>query len=275
MLDIFKSMDVLVFPLVVGILISLTAAILGVVLVLKRYSMIGDGLSHVSFGVFAVLLAVAPQIEAGLTYVAIPIVMIAAYVLLRIGENTKIKGDAAIGLISSAALAIGYFVGSLSEGFTKDINSMMFGSIVFASKTDLLIIAPVSIVVVVMFVMLYNRIFSVTFDEEFARATGVKTRIYNMIFAFFTAITVVIGIRIMGALLISSLVILPALSAMQVFTKFKKVIIAAASISVVSFVVAFFAFANYSSASSVVIVNLIVFVIFTIIGFVRKKFAKA
>lgn len=274
MSNLFQNLDIIKYPLLVGILISLTAAILGVVLVLKRYSMIGDGLSHVSFGVFAVIMAFSPLVDEMVTYIAIPIVMAIAYILLRIGESTKIKGDAAIGLISSAALAIGYFVGSLSEGFTKDINSMMFGSIVLASKKDFLIILPVTLCVIFIFVFFYNRIFCVTFDEDFAKATGIKTKIYNMIFALFTAITVVIGIKIMGALLISSLIILPALSSMQVFTKFKKVIIASSIISVVCFIIAFFCFANYSSASSVVIVNLIVFAVFSIIGAIKRRFAK-
>ena len=275
MANLFGNLDIILYPLMVGILLSLTAAILGVVLVLKRYSMIGDGLSHVTFGVFAIIMALAPHIGQLSTYVAIPIVIVIAYILLRIGESTKIKGDAAIGLISSASLAIGYFVGSLSEGFTKDINSMMFGSIITANKQDFLIILPVSLIVLILFIILYNRIFSVTFDEDFAKATGVKTRIYNMIFACFTAITVVIGIKIMGALLISSLIILPALSAMQVFTKFKKVIIASALISVFSFIVAFIGFANYSSAAIIVIIDLAVFIIFTIIGYIRKRSIKA
>lgn len=275
MASLFENLDIILYPLIVGILLSLTAAILGVVLVLKRYSMIGDGLSHVTFGVFAIIMALAPHLGDMSTYVAIPIVMIIAYILLRIGESTKIKGDAAIGLISSAALAIGYFIGSLSEGFTKDINSMMFGSIITANKQDFMIILPVSLIVIVLFVILYNRIFSVTFDEDFAKATGVKTRIYNMIFACFTAITVVIGIKIMGALLISSLIILPALSAMQVFTKFKKVIIASAFISVFCFVIAFICFANYSSAAIIVIIDLVVFLIFTIIGYIRKRLIRA
>lgn len=274
MSNLFQNLDIIKYPLLVGILISLTAAILGVVLVLKRYSMIGDGLSHVSFGVFAVIMAVSPLVDEMVTYIAIPIVMAIAYILLRLGESTKIKGDAAIGLISSAALAIGYFVGSLSEGFTKDINSMMFGSIVLATKKDFLIILPVTLCVIFIFVFFYNRIFCVTFDEDFAKATGIKTKVYNMIFALFTAITVVIGIKIMGALLISSLIILPSLSAMQVFTKFKKVIIASSIISVLCFIVAFFCFSNYSSASSVVIVNLIVFVIFSIAGIIKKRFAR-
>ena len=275
MANLFGNLDIILYPLMVGILLSLTASILGVVLVLKRYSMIGDGLSHVTFGVFAIIMALAPHLGNLSTFVAIPIVIVIAYILLRIGESTKIKGDAAIGLISSAALAIGYFVGSLSEGFTKDINSMMFGSIITANKQDFLIILPVSLIVVILFVVLYNRIFSVTFDEDFAKATGVKTTLYNMIFACFTAVTVVIGIKIMGALLISSLVILPALSAMQVFTKFKKVIIASALISVFCFIVAFIGFANYSSAAIIVIIDLVVFIIFTIIGYIRKKLTRA
>lgn len=275
MANLFGNLDIILYPLMVGILLSLTASILGVVLVLKRYSMIGDGLSHVTFGVFAIIMALAPHLGNLSTYVAIPIVIVIAYILLRVGESTKIKGDAAIGLISSAALAIGYFVGSLSEGFTKDINSMMFGSIITANKQDFLIILPVSLIVVILFVVLYNRIFSVTFDEDFAKATGVKTTLYNMIFACFTAVTVVIGIKIMGALLISSLVILPALSAMQVFTKFKKVIIASALISVFCFIVAFIGFANYSSAAIIVIIDLVVFIIFTIIGYIRKKLTRA
>ena len=275
--NLFENFDIILFPLLVGILLSFTAAIIGVVLVLKRYSMIGDGLSHVSFGVFAVLIALSPMIQDStiITYIAIPIVMVVAYLLLRIGESTKIKGDAAIGLISSVALAIGYFVGSLSEGFTKDINSMMFGSVVTANKQDFFIILPVTLVVILVFIILYNRIFAVTFDEDFAKATGMRTKTYNMIFAFFTAITVVIGIKIMGALLISSLILLPALSAMQVFTKFKKVIIASSIISVFCFVFAFFVFAKYSSASSIVIVNFVVFIVFSIIGFFRRKFARA
>ena len=148
MSNLFENLDIIKYPLLVGILLSLTAAILGVVLVLKRYSMIGDGLSHVSFCVFAVIMALTPLVDEMVTYLAIPVVMVIAYILLRIGESTKIKGDAAIGLISSAALAIGYFVGSLSEGFTKDINSMMFGSIVLASRKDFFVILPVSLLVI-------------------------------------------------------------------------------------------------------------------------------
>lgn len=270
---IISNFDKLICPLLVGCLLALTASILGVVLVLKRYSMIGDGLSHVTFGVFAIALGI-DFIDPDLSiFIVIPIVMVAAYFLLRLGESQKIKGDAAIGLISSAFLAVGYLVGS-QTGFTRDIQSYMFGSIAFAGIKELIVIAPIAIVVLVSFIFLYNRIFAVTFDESFARAIGIKTRVYNMIFAFFTAVVIVVGIKIMGSLLISSIIILPALSAMQVFTKFKKVMIASAIMSISCFIIAFFLFIEYSSGASVVIVNLICFVICAIIGAIRRKLAR-
>ena len=271
MLDlILNNFDKLICPLLVGSLLALTASLLGVVLVLKRYSMIGDGLSHVTFGVFAIVLSlefIDPDLSV---FIVIPIVILAAYFLLRLGESQRIKGDAAIGLISSAFLAIGYLVGS-KTGFTRDIQSYMFGSIAFAGMDKLLIIAPISVIVIVTFIFLYHRIFAVTFDETFSKAIGLNTRSYNMIFACFTAVVRVVGIKIMGSLLISSIIILPALSAMQVFTKFRKVIIASALMSVGCFILAFFIFIEYSSGASVVIMNLICFTICSIAGVIKKK----
>lgn len=263
--NFFNNFDIIKYPLFVGILLSLTASILGVVLVLKRYSMIGDGLSHVSFGVYAVTIGI------GLTnapiIVVIPFVMIAAYILLRIGESKKMKSDAAIGLFSSSALAIGYLVGSLKHGgFTTDINSLMFGSIVFANRQDFIIMLITSIIVLSLFALLYHRIFAVTFDESFAKATGVNTKLFNMLFATLTAVTIVIGMRIMGTLLISSIIIFPALSSMQVFKKFKKVIISSALISVSSFLITFVVFTDYPFGASLVVVNLIIFIAFAITG---------
>jgi len=255
-------------PLLVGILLSLCAAILGVVLVLKRYSMIGDGLSHVAFGSVAVALALG---QTPIQF-ALPIVMVAAYILLRLGQNTKIKADAAIAILSSSALAIGYLAGSLSSGFTADINNYMFGSITTASKTDLYLILPLSAIIIICFILFYNRIFAVTFDESFAKATGMHTRFYNILLAIFMAIVVVIGMRIMGTLLISSLIIFPALSSMRVFNNFKKVIISSMFISIFSFLVAFFAFSQFSSAASIVIVNLLVFLLFTFVGVLIRRF---
>lgn len=263
--NFFNNFDIIKYPLFVGILLSLTASILGVVLVLKRYSMIGDGLSHVSFGVYAVSIGIgftnAPIL------VVIPFVMIAAYVLLRMGESKKMKSDAAIGLFSSSALALGYLVGSLKHGgFTTDINSLMFGSIVFANRQDFIIMLITSIIVLSLFVMLYHRIFAVTFDESFAKATGVNTKLFNMLFATLTAVTIVIGMRIMGTLLISSIIIFPALSSMQVFKKFKKVIISSAFIAVLSFLITFIVFTDYPFGASLVVVNLIIFIGFAITG---------
>ena len=265
--NIINNMDIFIYPLIVGILLCFSAGILGVILVLKRYSMIGDGLSHVTFCVFAIALSF--EFVKTSYAIVIPVVIVAAYVLLRIGESTKIKGDAAIGLISSASLAIGYLVGS-QNGFTTDIDSYMFGSIAFASKEDLYYLIPVASLIFITFIWLYNKIFVVVFDEEFAKATGIKTRHFNMFFAILTAVTVVVGIRIMGSLLISAIIILPALSAMQVFTKFKKVIIATPIISIVAFLIAFFCFMDFSSAASIVVVNLGIFFLFVIIGFFKK-----
>lgn len=271
--NFFNNFDIIKYPLIVGILLSITASILGVVLVLKRYSMIGDGLSHVSFGVYAV------AIGLGLTdapiLIVIPLVVLAAYILLRIGESKKLKSDAAIGLFSSSTLAIGYLVGSMKHGgFTTDINSLMFGSIVFANQQDFIIMLVTSILVIGTFILLYHRIFSVTFDESFAKATGIHTRLFNILFASLTAITIVIGMRIMGTLLISSIIIFPALSSMQVFRKFKHVIFSSALISVISFLIAFFIFTEYPFGASVVVVNLIFFIVFATIGKLSNRYAR-
>ena len=199
------SYDFLVRAMIVGSLVSVCASLLGVTLVLKRYSMIGDGLAHVGFGALSVALAmnVAPL------QISIPVVMIAAILLLRISENSKIKGDAAIALISSSAIAIGVIVTSLTSGLSVDIYSYMFGSILAMGRQDVVLSVVLSIVVLVLFVLFYHKIFAVTFDENFARATGTKSGIYNMLIALLTACTIVVGMRIMGTMLISSLIIFP------------------------------------------------------------------
>ena len=207
--------------LVVGILVSLCAALLGVSLVLKRYSMIGDGLSHVGFGSLAIATALG---FAPLAF-TIPVVVLAAFLLLRMNESSKIKGDAAIGLISSSALAIGVITVSWSSGMNTDVNNYMFGSILAMSDEDVVLSVVLSIVVLILFVLYYNRIFAVTFDETFAKATGVRAEVYNMLLAFLTAITTVLGMRMMGALLISSLLIFPALTSMRLCHTFQSVVI--------------------------------------------------
>ena len=205
------SYDFIVRALIVGLLVSLCASLLGVSLVLKRYSMIGDGLSHVGFGA----LAIATAMNAAPLKVSVPVVVFAAFMLLRISENSKIKGDAAIALISTGSLAIGVIVISMTTGMNTDVCNYMFGSILAMSKDDVFLSISLSIIVLILFVVFYHKIFAVTFDENFAKATGTNTGVYNMLIAFLTAITIVLGMRMMGALLISSLIIFPSLTSMR------------------------------------------------------------
>ncbi|MDR3265353.1 MAG: metal ABC transporter permease, partial [Synergistaceae bacterium] len=198
----------IVRAVVVGTLVALCAALLGVTLVLRRCSMIGDGLSHVGFGA----LAVAMSLRMAPLGLSIPVVLLAAFLLLRISENSKIRGDAAIALISAGALAVGVMVISMTTGMNADVCSYMFGSILAMSRGDVFLSVGVAVFVLVIYVFLYNRIFAVTFDESFARATGVNAGRCNMLIAFLTAMIVVVGMRIMGAMLISSLIIFPALT---------------------------------------------------------------
>jgi zinc transport system permease protein len=234
--------------------------------------MIGDGLSHVGFGA----LAIATALHAAPLVVSIPIVVLAAFLLLRISENSKIKGDAAIALISTSSLAVGVLVVSLTTGMNTDVCNYMFGSILVMSKSDVTLSIILAAVVLTMFIFFYNKIFAVTFDENFAKATGVRTGLYNMMIAFLTAITIVLGMRMMGALLISSLIIFPALTSMRLCKKFRSVTICSAAVSVACFftgVVISYVKATPTGAS-VVIVNIIAFVIFWLIGVVRGRFPK-
>lgn len=263
------SYTFIIRALIVGILVSICAALLGVSLVLKRYSMIGDGLSHVGFGALAIAMAfnLAP-----LT-VSIPIVIIVAFLLLRLSENSKIKGDAAIALVSSSSLAIGVIVIALTTGMNIDVCNYMFGSILAMSKGDVYLSVGLAAVVLVLYILFYNKIFAVTFDEKFATATGVKSNIYNMLIAFLTAITIVVGMRMMGALLISSLIIFPALTSMRVFNSFKGVVISSIIVSIVCFFIGIVLSFGLSipAGASVVVVNLVMFLVFAFIGFFRRK----
>lgn len=261
-----------------GSLIALCAALLGVSLVLKRYSMIGDGLSHVGFGALAI--AAAVNAAAPLEF-AIPIVMIAAFFLLRISENGKIKGDSAIAIISTASLAVGIMVATMTTGLNTDINSYLFGSIIAMSQEDIIICIVLSIVVLVMFVLFYHKIFAVTFDESFARATGTKAGLYNMVIALLTALTITVGMKMMGSLLISSLIIFPSITSMRICKRFKTVVICSAIIAVfcsVSGLIVSYQ-CNTPTGASIVIVNVILLIIFSVIGGIidrvnAKKYAK-
>ena len=251
------SYPFIVRALVGGALVSLCASLLGVSLVLKRYSMIGDGLSHVSFGALSVALAAGWQ---PLT-VSIPVVILAAFFLLHLRENGRLKSDAAIAVISASALALGIIVTSLTTGMTTDVSSYMFGSILAMSREDVRLSAVLSIVVLGLFLFCYNKVFAVTFDESFARATGVNVPLYNVLISVLTAVTIVLGMRMMGAMLISSLVIFPCLSAMQAVKSFGGVVILSGILSVVCFLVGMAASYVYSlpAGASVVMVNLAVF----------------
>lgn len=262
------SYGFIVRALVVGGLVALCASLLGVVLVLKRYSMIGDGLSHVGFG----SLSIAMALNLAPLAVAVPVVVAAAFLLLRISEKSTLRGDSAIALISSSALAIGVIVTSLSSGLNADVYSYMFGSILSMNEEDVVISVVLCAVVLVLYIIFYNRIFAITFDESFARATGTHTEAYNSLIAFLTALTIVVGMRIMGAMLISSLIIFPALSAMRVFKRFKSVMISAAVISVVCFVlgmIASYAFSTPAGAS-IVAVDLLAFGAMSLVGKIKR-----
>lgn len=250
--------------LIVGVLVSLCAALLGVSLVLKRYSMIGDGLSHVGFGA----LAIASALNLAPLAVAVPTVIVAAVLLLRLSRNSRVKGDAAIAIISSSALAIGVISVSLTTGMNTEVSSYMFGSILSLSRSDAVLSVLLSAAVLLLFVLFYPRIFAVTFDENFSRATGTRTGVYNTLLAVLTAVTVVLGMRMMGALLISSLIIFPALSAMRLCRSFKAVILSAAIISVLCFLAGVMAsyFLETPTGASIVVANLLVFAILSLAG---------
>ena len=276
MLDMISEMlsaPVLVRALIVGILVSLCAALLGVSLVLKRYSMIGDGLSHVGFGA----LAVATVMNLAPMAVAIPVVIVAAFILLRLSSDGKIKGDAAIALISTGALAIGVMAVSMSSGMNIDINSYLFGSIISVSSEDVVISVVLAVAVIAMFIFFYTKIFAITFDESFAKATGTNANLYNMLIALLTAVTIVIGMRLMGSMLISSLIIFPALCSMRVFKSFFSVTICSAVISVTTFIVGMMISyaADTPCGASIVCVNIVVFALFFVCGAIMQRNRRA
>ena len=250
------SYPFLVRALAGGLLVSLCASLLGVSLVLRRYSMIGDGLSHVSFGALSVALAMGWSPLK----VSIPVVVVAAFFLLRITENARVKSDAAIAMISASALAIGIIITSM----TTDVSSYMFGSILAMSREDVILSVVLSAAVLILFVACYHKLFAVTFDENFAKATGVKVDRYNVVIAVLTAVTIVLGMRMMGAMLISSLVIFPALTSMQVFKSFRGVVLCSGALSAVCFFLGMTASYQLSTpaGASVVVVNLAAFLLF-------------
>jgi zinc transport system permease protein len=263
------SYTFLLRAVIVGVLVSLCASLLGVSLVLKRYAMIGDGLSHVGFGA----LALATAMNAAPLTVAIPVVVAAAFLLLRLSETSRIKGDAAIAMIASGSLALGVVIISMTTGMNTDVCNYLFGSILAMSKSDVTLSIILSAAVLILFILFYHRIFAVTFDETFAKATGVKTGLYNMLIAFLTAITIVLGMRMMGAMLITSLIIFPALSSMRICKRFITVTVSSALVSVVCFFIGVTASYLYATptGASVVLVNIAAFFLFWGAGAVAAK----
>ena len=278
MLD--KLMMSLQFPfvqyaLIVGVLIALCSALLGVTLVLKRFSFIGDGLSHVAFGAMAIAAVLNLSNELLLV---LPVTVVCAVLLLRTGKNTKIKGDAAIAMISVGSLAIGYLIMNLfstSTNLSGDVCSTLFGSVSILTLTpaEVWLCVILSVAVMVIFVLFYNKIFAVTFDESFAKATGTKTDTYNLLIAVIIAVIIVLAMNLVGSLLISALIIFPALSAMRVFKSFKAVTICSAVLSVICALTGLIIsiLAETPVGSTIVAADIVAFAIFWIAGAIMNR----
>ncbi len=262
-LDIF-SMNFMVYALISGILISVCAALLGVSLVLKRYSMIGDGLSHVAFG----SLAVAVAVNVAPLALAIPVVTASAFILLRLNEKGKLKGDSVTAMISTGALSVGYIAVSLSSGTNIDISSYMFGSILTLTGSDLIISICLAAAVIPLYIFLYNKIFSITFDGSFAAATGIRVGLYDTVIALLTAVTVVVGMRFMGTLLITALIVFPPLISMRVCKSFKATVLTSALLPLFSFTAGLLVsyFLSLPTGATVVCVNIALFALFSLAG---------
>ena len=251
------------YALIVGVLIALCSSLLGVTLVLKRFSFIGDGLSHVAFGAMSIAAVLGLTDDMPLT---LGVTVVCAVLLLRTGQNTKIKGDAAVAMISVGALAIGYLLMNLfstSSNLSGDVCSTLFGStsILTLSPVEVWLCVGMSVLVVAVFILFYNKIFAVTFDESFARATGTKAGLYNLLIAIVVAVIIVLAMNLVGSLLISALVIFPALSAMRMFKSFRSVTVCAAALSVMCSLIGILAsiLAGTPVGSTIVAVQIIAF----------------
>ncbi|MBR6293588.1 MAG: metal ABC transporter permease [Lachnospiraceae bacterium] len=261
------------YAVITAVLIAVCASLLGVTLVLKRFSFIGDGLSHVAFGVLAV--AAVLNLSNNMLLV-LPVTVLCAVLLLRTGKNARVRGDAAVAMISVASLAFGYMlmnIFSTTSNVSGDVCSSLFGSasILTLSSTEVLLCAILSIVVVVLFIVFYNRIFAVTFDEDFAKASGLHANAYNLLIAIITAIIIVVAMNLVGSLLISALIVFPALSAMRLFKSFKAVTVCAAVISVICSLGGIIVSILFETpvGSTIVVADAVVFGICFLLGFIR------
>ena len=274
-LQLYFSYPFVRYALIVGVLIALSSSLLGVTLVLKRFSFIGDGLSHVAFGAIAVATVLGVTNEM---VVVMPVTVIAAVLLLRTGRNTKVKGDAAVAMISVGALALGYLLMHLfstSTNLSGDVCSTLFGStaILTLSPLDVGICIAVSVVVIAVFLLFYHKIFAVTFDENFAEATGLHAGRYNLLIAVITAAVIVLAMNLVGSLLISALIIFPALSAMRLFKSFRAVILCSAVLSVVCAAAGIFVSILGSTpvGSTIVAMDIAAFIVCWAVGKVLKR----
>lgn len=263
-----------VYAFIVGTLIALCASLFGVTLVLKRFSFIGDGLSHVAFGAMAIATIFNMTNDI---YIIMPVTIISAVLLLKSGQNTKIKGDAAIAMFSVTALAFGYLIMNIfstSANVSGDVCSTLFGStsILTLDKKDVALCIVLSVIVIGLFIIFYNKLFAITFDENFAKATGTNTGTYNIFIAIIIAVIIVMGMKLVGSLLISALVIFPALSSMQLLRNFKSVVITSAIIAVVCAVVgmSISVIARLPVGATIVAMNVLVFAVFSFLGKLRK-----
>ena len=262
------------YALIVGVLIALCSSLLGVTLVLKRFSFIGDGLSHVAFGA----LAIATVLKiANVNLFIMPVTIVCAVLLLRTGNNTRLKGDAAIAMLSVGSMAVGYLilnVFSVSSNVSGDVCSTLFGStsILTLTSSEVIMCIVASVIVVAFFIIFYNRIFSVTFDENFTRSMGKNAGMYNLMIAVITAVIIVLAMNLVGSLLITALLVFPALSAMRIMKSFKSVIIYAAVLSVFGAVAGIIIsiFASTPVGSKIVTIYIVIYIINSVIGRVLK-----
>ena len=261
--------------LLAGVLVAFCASILGVTLVLKRFSYIGDGLSHVAFAAMAIAMVLRLSNN---TLVILPITVVAAILMLKTGQNAKINGDAVIAILSVGSLAVGYLIMNISgtsQNVSGDVCSTLFGaaSILTLSNTDVWICLIMSLVVLLFYVFYYHKIFSVTFDENFARATGIHTGAYNVLMAIVTAVVIVVAMNIVGSLLVSALIIFPALSAMRVFKNYKSVFICSAIVGVLSALIGILIsiVASTPVSATIVAIDIFLFIVFCVIGFALHR----
>ncbi len=265
--EIFKQ-DFMIKALITGIFIAISCSLLGVFLVLKNMSLIGDGLAHVSFAAIAIGLLVSDKP----IIISIPIVIVASFLVLLLKEKAKIDADATIGLLSSFSIAVGVIIASVAKGFNIDLFSYLFGSILFISPSEMILSGLLAIILIVLVLLFYNDLFSITFDENFAKISGIKVRRINYLLSVLISVTIVLGIRIVGTMLISSLIVFPSVSALQISKGFKRTLLFSVLFSMIAVVlgIIFSYILNVPTGALIVVVNAIIFLITLIIRGIKR-----